>query len=437
MAASRGSGRALRWAPSLITAALLSLFFAYCIQQVKVQEGYWNSHAFRMLEVASRQLKAEIKGARDTVVASEKVRSGFSVRNASEVLSEEAKQALASSKAMGKQEPRKAEEAAKNAEADAYLAQYIRHAARIAPRIELMEDPGEVRSRYMICCRDASSSYMFRIEVDYRPDDEEHSDKEKPSRRTVDIDASKMLARILGSDYDDFFDGVVLATADGFVIAKGGNSSLNIRDIETLLQGRRDKRKIENPAQPDGQKAAGGGASKEPSERLIQEFSGADERVEIELSGKTYVLYLAPTSIPIAIDTFEPPVRPLLICGLVSKAEIEAKIIRLPSLAIPLGILGLVLVLSILWPLLKLYTMSPKERLRSRDLAGIYATTFLILVTMSTLFLGEGTAMTMEKDTDQRLVAIARSIQCSFAADVQEAMCTGRAAVRIWPKRPM
>ena len=113
-------GKARLYGPSLVTLAVLLPFFAYYVRQVKTQEGYLNSRAFRVLDVASRQFAGQLKGASDTMVAAVRVRREFAVRKESSVLIWEADRL---SKLCA--ETADCQNAAARAEAEGYLRTYL------------------------------------------------------------------------------------------------------------------------------------------------------------------------------------------------------------------------------------------------------------------------------------------------------------------------
>lgn len=83
---------------------------------------------------------------------------------------------------------------------------------------------------------------------------------------------------------------------------------------------------------------------------------------------------------------------------------------RMPKLALPAILLFFFIGSAFLWPALKLYTMSDRERLKKTSLLAICGMTMLAAVFMAALYLNFGLFLNMSQAEDSQLKKLAGMI---------------------------
>ncbi len=412
------SGKLRLYAPSLVTLALLLPFFAYYVRQVKAQEGFMNARAFRVLEVASRQFAAAVKGAADTMDAAVRIRHEFAVRRESKVLNAEAQK-------LSRNCPTDGDCAlAAQAEVRGYLHAFLIDSLFVDYKEEGAAESG---NKFILSRHAGVSPAQIRLEVRRPLVPSGGTPAAQSSLIVAALDPARLLKRAVGQKGAEVFDTVLLATDDGGVIAQTANPVANVREMEALLTGKKTpgKAPLELPKGDSGKSsarsAAAGGAT---------QLAGAEGRVEVEISGEPYLLFSIPVQITLSFAGSSSE-APLVLYGLARKDAWEARAMQLPSLSVPALLLTLIMGMSLLWPVLQLQTMSPRVRLLKTTLAFMVGSSLLAAVVFAALVLVAGFALRLNHDQQAKLESLSGQIRDHFAWETAQAIHTTQQAVHV------
>ena len=233
------------YGPSLAMLLFLIPFFSYYTKRVKIEEGYQNDRAFRVLDLIARQFDAEIDGAHNTMVA------------ALRIPGQECNLWPVHEKNCA---PHDEVSGIRNY-LNAYVPdKYVSEGNRIPVAIT---DDGPVeevslvnrqkpRARSKIAqLIHAHSIAQFQdsrafIELWHEGDLAGPSEKKTASIR-IFLDPEKMLTRALENDRLGLFDTVFVASLQktGEVLAQESNPQVNVLEVETLLKSGRLHNAIE------------------------------------------------------------------------------------------------------------------------------------------------------------------------------------------------
>jgi hypothetical protein len=286
------------YGPSLVVLVVLLPFFTYYFREMKSAQAYLNDRAFRTLDITSQQFESEITGVSRAINAADLLPEQLCVRRDSKVLSPRAYWEA-------RKEPASFKDVAK-AEIEAYLNAYILDgqssvkvqgpvmapaqvcaSAQTASRIE-MPTGADSSSLQISIHRIESSSLGVRL----------HKEKSVTGAGNTplqieivaDLDSDRMLARASSASNATLFDSVFVATRTGQVLAEKRSSKLNVRDVEAILANRSVRYAVEG-----GQKLADDSSPSSADQgKLPGKVWGADQRFDVQVSGTSYVLFVAP-----------------------------------------------------------------------------------------------------------------------------------------------
>jgi hypothetical protein len=407
-------GRTLRlYSPSLAILCVLIPFFSYYMKQVKVQEGYQNDRAFRVLDLIARQFNGEIDGTHQTMDASLRVQGkAVSERNGPANRCPQDDDLIAIRR---------------------YLKAYVTD--KFTPEggepIPLAGETAEQRVCEAVDAKEVNEPRHSHAIVQFQDSriylELSHEGVAASGRKVrirIFLDPAKMLARTLKDDRSAIFDTVFAGSleATGDVLAQKSNPQVNVVVLDTLLKSGRLHRAIEGDSSSKGSDDGKLGATPD----LSTAVSGANQRFDVQVSGTDYVLFVAPA--PFELDDERPstqkknnPTR-IAFYGLVRKESLAKQALGLPDLALPAIMLTLFACLAFLWPPLKLYTMSDRERLGKASVANICLLGFLGYVFMGTLVLSFGLYRTLCEEEDPRLQALANAIHTHLVAELKDGL---------------
>ncbi len=410
------------YGPSLITLAVLLPFFSYYIKEVKSEQGYLNDRAFRVLDVIGRQFGAEINAAHDTMVAAILLPGQHCTLW---------KQGERSCK------PGEFERKAAITDIQAYLDTYVTDGEAAVEEVGGDTKATDVASKGMadlkpheglpanekhFIARSEDSQFLVQL-IHQNQLSGARDGKELVTRISAQLDPAKMLARALANEQGALFEAVFVASREGHVLAQNRNSKVNVLEVETLLESRKLRDIVEGPKSKDSDSS---GSPAQPS--LPSDVSGADERFDIQVSGTGYVLFVVPA--PFVLTGEDGRETPIAFYGLMRKDTMESKALRLPSLGMPAIVIAFVIGMAFLWPALKLYTMSDRERLKKSSVVAMCGITLLAAVLLSALYLSYGFYLGLWERNDRQLQQLARTIHSHLGLELRAALTTSRAMVR-------
>ena len=214
------------------------------------------------------------------------------------------------------------------------------------------------------------------------------------------------------------FDAVLLADGDGKVVYLNSPKSLQVAQLDLLIQNRRSGQAA------GGTGKAAGGTCKDGD---FDAFRGYSRSAAVELGGRYYTVFVQPFSMSLPFggaDTTgkstEKPHDLWLLAGLVADDEMAAKNLALsPSLVAFL--LGILLLVALAWPLVKLKMLGEQQRVKKMDvlLVGLCS---LLGVSIATLFvLDVGAYRTLKSASDVQLEDFAEQMESNLLVEIRRA----------------
>ena len=399
------------YGPSLVTLAVLLPFFAYYLREVKSAQGYLNDRAFRILDVMSRQFGSEIAGVSNTMDAATILPEQFALRQRDQVLSPRANWLVA----RGAPFP-----GAAKAEMQAYLDAYILDGTSTAA---VAAATGDARAKQIlkveVCCQTATSALRLRL-IDDR-------DVDVPAqgllhvRIDTELDPDRMIGRALSAGQGNLFETVFVASRTGQVLAEMNSSKLNVRDVEAILANRRVRSVIEGGQKPGKEDTA---PDNTDQAKLPREVWGSDQRFDVQVSGTNYVLFVAPAQFVLSDEAGKE--MPIAFYGLTQKEAIDAQARRLPSLIVPVIFILLIAGMAFLWPALKLYTMSDRDRVKKSSVFAMWSAAMVAGALIGTLYFSYGFFVDMSERNDGRLLHLSGLIRKHFSHEIEGAIRTAQ-----------
>ena len=427
------------YSPSLITLLVLLPFFALYFHAMKSAQAYLNDRAFRILDITSRQFGAEITGVSSAMDAANILPEQLCVRQADKVLSPRAAWEA------GKHAPAFFKDVAQS-EMQVYLNTYVLDGESkvtvgeptVAPRFSEMAEvcsktPTGLRSEMP---KGADPSLQISI---HRFDNSslgvrlvEKKDAIAPGNTLLhieiitDLDSDRMLARASSAGNTTLFDSVFVATRSGVVLAEKSTSKLNVRDVVAILINRSVRYAVEG-----GQKLPDDSSPNSADQGgLPGKVWGADQRFDVQVSGTSYVLFVAPAPFTLKDESNKLEDTPIAFYGLTRKDEIDAEAEHLPPLNLAVIFILMIVGMAFLWPALKLYTMSDRERLTKISVVAMLIVVTLATALLGALYLSYGFYLdTLDRD-DQQLKRLSDRIREHFAFEVRDAIRVSESILR-------
>ena len=404
------------YGPSVITLAVLLPFFAYYLHEMKSAQGYLNDRAFRILDVSSHQFGSEIAGIAATIGAAELLPGQLSLRQRDQVLSPAAR--WLAEKGAGFPE-------IAQAEVQSYLDTYALDgiaSARVRPAAPKIPPPAggtnldapEASPLMSICCRDGNSSLRIRF---LEENTVNAAGKDLQIRMDIRLDPNRMLEHTLGGEKGGMFETMFVATRNGEVVAETSSSRLAVRDLDAILANHRLRSVVEGSQNSPKDEAT---ADATDQSRLPREVWGADQRFDVQVSGTSYVLFVSPA--PFVLNGESGGETPIAFYGLTQKDTIDAQARRIPSLSLPVICITLVVGMAFLWPALKLYTMSARDRLTKFSVAAMLAITLLAAALFGAVYLSYGFFLDTSDRTDTEMRQLSERLRLNFAREISDAI---------------
>jgi hypothetical protein len=380
--------------PLATMSGLLILFLIYVFWYVSAEDKYYNDRAFRVLSVLSESFAG-------------KVRTIESVLGASAAFDNEPIEPTYTEATQKGQHPT----ASGKVDADT-AAQYV---ARYLDEYGVTAE--QVHANWTKKCREASRDGKLTLSLEdpadfslravYKLSDS--AAECKPAKKDEHLEVQTILHPLASvrARFDHlnegFFEDVLIADADGVVLYQQSKGGVQISDLNDLVRLRPDGSAVvaptDKPEAPggapprsDGDKVQKQATAPEGDTRLaiskssgpFSQISGSGNIVNLQLTDASVRLYLQPS--PLAIQKNSRPSR-LVFCGLRSAKHVQADTLSLSSTLVIWGALVLALVFALGWPLLKVFYVSPKERLQLGQLLTLILTSLVgtVLLTLATL----------------------------------------------------
>lgn len=383
------------YGPPLLVITFVLPFLAYYVSLTRRQAADFDYRAFRVLEAASTHLQREFDGVRSAMVAADRVANQVTKRG---VAAECPKGDL---ECRHNWAPAGSGATGVAAEVRAYLKEYIKVASQITYHGEHDLPPAKPNVHLTLCCRDETNPPQFQAALSHDGDNHEHI--------SVTIPPAALESRLLPGEASGFFDSVLATLVDGTVIFRSSKSPYQAVQLDALFA-----RVLEEaPTGPEG-------ATKPVAKATLESRAGASSRTEVEAFGDRFLIYVQPTPLRLGLRDAPKPgsEKNLVFVGITRKSRYDKASTAVPPGNLALLILGLLITAAITWPLLKLFTMSPKERLRRLSVISLFISTMAAFLLMALLYLEFGFLLWLYDRTDVRLEAIVRQMSKNVTQEV-------------------
>ena len=356
--------------PSLIVIAILVPFLGYHVARVDNQRKFQDNRAYRLLETAAEQLTFELEAVRATTDAAHL----YAARP--------------------------------NPQADdfrRYLAHYLVEATVKAP--DSLNAPKAFKAEVALSLQVPDSGEPTYLTARRGPGDP----------LTVRYPLGPLTGRLLPADARTFFDRFYVATSTGTVLSATGPLPLTVTHLDALIQNQ--------VAEEIGWRLTNH-APNPPKPLTTRDFTTATQRRRVILAGQEFVLFLIPTALHWPQDGAGTSSVSICLVGLVRASQLESRAMALPGIS-PLAVfLAIVILVTLAWPPLKLYTMSPQERLHPQSLVAMALSCLFALLLLSLVYLSFGLNQTLTHTTDLRLRLLAERLRANFHEETRKALVT-------------
>ena len=152
--------------------------------------------------------------------------------------------------------------------------------------------------------------------------------------------------------------------------------------------------------------------------------------METDLRGTEFVFFTQPLAYSVPVCQAASPscdavaVTPMALVGVIRKSTLAEQSHQVPAIQVAFVLLGLVCVLSLMWPLIMLLTMSPRERLTALTVSGFTLGIVGGLALLTLLVLSWGFGITLNQRTQLRLQGIANRMERNVATEIRSALCS-------------
>lgn len=391
--------------PSLVVVAVLVPFLGFYVARVNNYREFLHDRGFRLLELATTQLQSEIDGMKNSLRGANRVAGQFEQRKAAGVLS--------------------AGETTPEASARAYLQKYLRDGE---PDSIVFHPPQAGNAgKEVLTVSLAARSALMPLGLHLAIERQEETTANQFEQLSIHVPLDRLAGRLLPAEAKEFFDLIVLATEDGTLLGAAGDAQLRFTHLDALLH------QTAPPAAPGLLVFLSGAKSNAPEVKKLTtaDVAKGQQRLTVQFSGADYALFLEPTPLRLALAqplagggekkmaAAPPPgATHLLIGGLAKVSTLESSATAMPA-ADPVAVfLGLSSILVLIWPTLKLVTMSPKERLRPAVMVTLAVGALGAAVVLAQLYLAYGFRLSLNQEAAVRLRELSAKLSANFSSEV-------------------
>jgi hypothetical protein len=410
--------------PLLTSCGLLVFFLLYIFWYVSAEEKYYNDRAFRVLAVLSGAFERRITTI-GSVLGASTAYDGSQPRQTRP--REHSSAQLTGAHGTGQPDATIAPVTREHTQtAEQYVASYLEGYG---------VTPEKVTPLWGERCDEAARNGALRLELDdpgsfspkaiySAPDVLSHECPNHSGEITIStvVQLDVPLRALFEELNEGFFEEELIADSDGQVFYQQSTGGVRISDLNDLVRLRPDGSSVvTSPGKPETtatppEKEKG---KAEPKERPFAVVSGSARVIDIELAGAPYRLYLQPSTVSIS-KKFKS--TPLIFCGLRTAKHAQADTMSLPNTAVIWGTLVLLLVFALGWPLLKIFYVSPKERMSRGQLLALVLTILAGTALMTLLSLNWSYTSTQEKASELHLENVAKNIKFQAHTEIARAL---------------
>jgi hypothetical protein len=366
--------------PLLTIFGLAAVFCAYSFLYVSSQETYANERAFRLLSVIGDQLTKHFDNLKSVMAA-----------------------ALVYSP--GDASPRTATER---------TAEYIKRVAGHGDEISIVKAnlpcPNDWKREGAIKLYLLPNQANFALEAIF----ESALDRGLPvCSIDAKVDPAAEFRERFHNLTSDYFDDILIATSTGEVLFESNLTGLRISSLETLGAPQLPNAAVK--PEPDAKDAR----PKASPFRDVSQFSNVRD---VRLAGGVYKLYMQPVPLQIFADKKENQTVKTVICGLWRADRQQSALVSIPYATLIWGVLGVLAVFGLLWPLLKVAYMSPTERLKRLHVFFLISSSLFVTGVLTTLVLNGAYMSRLDDDAHRQLEDLAAAIDKNVKAELARAL---------------
>jgi hypothetical protein len=210
----------------------------------------------------------------------------------------------------------------------------------------------------------------------------------------------------------DYFDDILIATSTGEVLFESNLSGLRISSLETLATAQLNA--AVKPA-PDAKDT-------KPKPSPFQDVSQFSNVRDVRLAGGVYKLYVQPVPLQLLASQTESQIVKIVICGLWRSDRQQSELVSIPYAALIWGILGVLAVFGLLWPLLKVAYMSPTERLKRPHVFFLISSSLFVTGILTALVLNGAYMSRLDEDAHRQLDSLAERIDNNVRIELARAL---------------
>lgn len=381
--------------PLLTTLGLVLLFAFYAFFYVSSQEAYYNEHAFRVLTQLGESFQENLQVIQNVLAASTSARYSA-------------------------------------AKANAYVSEYLGK-FEVAQVERVPENPaGEPNRRGDLGLARRVGRSLLRLQVKYSEGGSFSSAAgsqtgkadDTPARSAAaDVNLEPETRKLFDRLGENFFDDLIIAESTGNVLYQQA-TSIRLSQLNPVLK-QAETQKPSNPptAETDPKIAKESNPDIGPRPRFA-EVSAVSNVIDVKLAGEAYKLYLLPLAVSIRTTNSrkQEEESKLILCGLRSTAHVRTEALALPYTHLIWASIVLLAAVALIWPVLKISYMSPKERLRHKHVVTLVLSTFFatVLLTLTALNLSYNARESKASETVLR--SLAKIIKDNVATELSGAL---------------
>jgi len=407
------------WVLPVITVAVLaSAFCVYYFVYVAAQREYLVNRNFRSLAVLGDQVQALVS------IHGSILEFSSDLANRKH---EDLKQFVV---------PRKEDISKKKAEMESEaLKDYLKY---LAPSFQLPDDeethvrPPKPGSRLTVQRRNGHWELVLAAD--------RHEGAKKEHVGSLEI--SGVLTPLVGSLP---FDDILLVSKDGAIVYQSNRAGPQFTTLTDLLQAQAEVTTANPASSAEETKSDDSGAGTESSGKPADKHSGPASRrgegtghgpinrnadqawrnksihlTDVVLAGTRYKLFLQPVLLDVFNDepTQEEPAQEWVLCGLRSSKTLEWEALSISS-TFMVWLTALFLAILMSGPILKVFFLNRRERLRLREL-GFLALFLVLLTSVFTLSGLNAVGFPLNDDTEQRLQRLGDTLSLNIHEELKE-----------------
>jgi hypothetical protein len=416
--------------PLATVSGLLILFLIYVFWYVSAQDKYYNDRAFRVLSVLSDSFAGKVGTIQKVLGA-----SAGAIRDQIRTYAPAKKPNQAGQPygaATSDTDPAKQ-----------YVAQHLDEYGVTLDQVSAnWKWPCSPASREGKLSLRLEDSTDFSMQAVYTFSDKTVECKRAKTDNPFEISAIVHLQPSIRSLIEElnegFYEDVLIADAEGVVLYQQSNRGVRISDLNDLVRLRPDGSAVvpapdkpeAAPSAPEksggasaqGRQAAPKGETKAAAAKSPGPFStisSSGNIANVQLGDSSVRLYLQPTLLTIQKKS---RVSRLVFCGLRSAKHVQADTLSVPNTLVIWGALILPLTFALGWPLLKVFYVSPKERLQFGQILALLLSILVgtVLLTLTTLNWSYTSRET--DDSEDRLPRVAERMKSQVQFEMQQAL---------------